>query len=180
MIGIFDFRFHLRCHIGIMIILGHALFCKNVITFVFGWKKWILVPGTTLVSTGLQTDHHFYNEVMCLFFSLPAGAPYIPSYMDLTNGPEPCVVCSDAATGYHYRCMTCEGCKVRSVCLSVCLSVCVRVTRYPLCLPLNHLRSRLCSRSYCLSVCLPRWFKWCELAVITLMQTPLWLFCLWH
>ncbi|XP_013406710.1 thyroid hormone receptor beta-A [Lingula anatina] len=40
-----------------------------------------------------------------------AGTPYIPSYMDLTNGPEPCVVCSDAATGYHYRCMTCEGCK---------------------------------------------------------------------
>ncbi|CAH1788891.1 unnamed protein product [Owenia fusiformis] len=39
------------------------------------------------------------------------GTPYIPSYMDLTNGPEPCVVCSDAATGYHYRCMTCEGCK---------------------------------------------------------------------
>ncbi|XP_062619846.1 thyroid hormone receptor beta-like [Saccostrea cucullata] len=39
------------------------------------------------------------------------GAPYIPSYMDLSNGPEPCVVCGDAATGYHYRCMTCEGCK---------------------------------------------------------------------
>lgn len=38
-------------------------------------------------------------------------APYIPSYMDLSNGPEPCVVCGDAATGYHYRCMTCEGCK---------------------------------------------------------------------
>ncbi|XP_064597885.1 thyroid hormone receptor beta-like [Liolophura sinensis] len=39
------------------------------------------------------------------------SVPYIPSYMDLTNGPEPCVVCGDAATGYHYRCMTCEGCK---------------------------------------------------------------------
>ncbi|XP_050419412.2 thyroid hormone receptor beta [Patella vulgata] len=39
------------------------------------------------------------------------GVPYIPSYMDLSNGPEPCVVCGDAATGYHYRCMTCEGCK---------------------------------------------------------------------
>ena len=39
------------------------------------------------------------------------GTPYIPSYMDLSQGPEPCVVCGDAATGYHYRCMTCEGCK---------------------------------------------------------------------
>ncbi|CAG2233551.1 NR1A2 [Mytilus edulis] len=39
------------------------------------------------------------------------GTPYIPSYMDLSQGPEPCVVCTDAATGYHYRCMTCEGCK---------------------------------------------------------------------
>ncbi|KAL3856024.1 hypothetical protein ACJMK2_015221, partial [Sinanodonta woodiana] len=37
--------------------------------------------------------------------------PYIPSYMDLSNGPEPCVVCGDGSTGYHYRCMTCEGCK---------------------------------------------------------------------
>ncbi|XP_078701459.1 thyroid hormone receptor beta-like isoform X2 [Branchiostoma floridae x Branchiostoma belcheri] len=36
--------------------------------------------------------------------------PYIPSYMD-QNTPEPCVVCGDKATGYHYRCMTCEGCK---------------------------------------------------------------------
>uniref|UniRef100_A0A8C3CXR7 Nuclear receptor domain-containing protein n=1 Tax=Cairina moschata TaxID=8855 RepID=A0A8C3CXR7_CAIMO len=25
--------------------------------------------------------------------------------------PAPCVVCGDKATGYHYRCITCEGCK---------------------------------------------------------------------
>ena len=37
------------------------------------------------------------------------GTPYLPSYMDLSHGPTPCVVCNDAATGYHYRCMTCEG-----------------------------------------------------------------------
>lgn len=37
--------------------------------------------------------------------------------MDLSNGPEPCVVCGDAATGYHYRCMTCEGCKVGFNCV---------------------------------------------------------------
>jgi len=30
------------------------------------------------------------------------------------DGPYPCVVCGDAATGHHYRAMTCEGCKVRS------------------------------------------------------------------
>nr|AEC11554.1 dominant positive thyroid hormone receptor [Xenopus transgenesis plasmid pDRTREdpTR-HS4] len=39
--------------------------------------------------------------------SLPS-AGYIPSYLDKD---EPCVVCSDKATGYHYRCITCEGCK---------------------------------------------------------------------
>lgn len=33
--------------------------------------------------------------------------------MDLKNGLDPCVVCGDAATGFHYRQMTCEGCKVR-------------------------------------------------------------------
>ncbi|KAL3313490.1 hypothetical protein Ciccas_007908 [Cichlidogyrus casuarinus] len=31
--------------------------------------------------------------------------------MDPSNGPEPCVVCGDNATGFHYRAMTCEGCK---------------------------------------------------------------------
>uniref|UniRef100_A0A8C6U2V3 Thyroid hormone receptor alpha b n=1 Tax=Neogobius melanostomus TaxID=47308 RepID=A0A8C6U2V3_9GOBI len=33
---------------------------------------------------------------------------YIPSYLEKD---EPCVVCGDKATGYHYRCITCEGCK---------------------------------------------------------------------
>ncbi|XP_078465378.1 thyroid hormone receptor beta-A-like [Lampetra planeri] len=33
---------------------------------------------------------------------------YVPSYLDKD---EPCVVCGDRATGYHYRCITCEGCK---------------------------------------------------------------------
>uniref|UniRef100_A0A8C0GW97 Thyroid hormone receptor alpha n=1 Tax=Chelonoidis abingdonii TaxID=106734 RepID=A0A8C0GW97_CHEAB len=32
----------------------------------------------------------------------------IPSYLDKD---EQCVVCGDKATGYHYRCITCEGCK---------------------------------------------------------------------
>lgn len=35
---------------------------------------------------------------------------YVPSYLEKD---EPCVVCGDKATGYHYRCITCEGCKVR-------------------------------------------------------------------
>lgn len=39
-----------------------------------------------------------------LFFS-----GYVPSYLDKD---EICVVCGDKATGYHYRCITCEGCKV--------------------------------------------------------------------
>lgn len=34
---------------------------------------------------------------------------YVPSYLDKD---ELCVVCGDKATGYHYRCITCEGCKV--------------------------------------------------------------------
>uniref|UniRef100_A0A8D0FIR4 Thyroid hormone receptor alpha n=1 Tax=Strix occidentalis caurina TaxID=311401 RepID=A0A8D0FIR4_STROC len=38
------------------------------------------------------------------------AAGYIPSYLDKD---EQCVVCGDKATGYHYRCITCEGCKVR-------------------------------------------------------------------
>uniref|UniRef100_A0A3B4UAR9 Thyroid hormone receptor beta n=1 Tax=Seriola dumerili TaxID=41447 RepID=A0A3B4UAR9_SERDU len=37
-----------------------------------------------------------------------SSAGYIPSYLDKD---ELCVVCGDKATGYHYRCITCEGCK---------------------------------------------------------------------
>ena len=58
---------------------------------------------------------HFMETLPAFVVS---GNPYIPSYMDLSNGPEPCVVCGDSATGYHYRCMTCEGCKVRAPTLS--------------------------------------------------------------
>ncbi|XP_043545381.1 thyroid hormone receptor beta isoform X1 [Chiloscyllium plagiosum] len=52
-------------------------------------------------------DHKdvFYQE------QSPSFSPrkgYIPSYLDKD---ELCVVCSDKATGYHYRCITCEGCK---------------------------------------------------------------------
>lgn len=44
---------------------------------------------------------------LALSISVPG---YIPSYLEKD---EPCVVCGDKATGYHYRCITCEGCKVR-------------------------------------------------------------------
>uniref|UniRef100_UPI00358F2874 thyroid hormone receptor beta-A-like n=1 Tax=Myxine glutinosa TaxID=7769 RepID=UPI00358F2874 len=33
---------------------------------------------------------------------------YVPSYM---GKDELCAVCGDKATGYHYHCLTCEGCK---------------------------------------------------------------------
>ncbi|XP_044034510.1 thyroid hormone receptor alpha-B isoform X1 [Siniperca chuatsi] len=40
--------------------------------------------------------------------SVKSMTGYIPSYLEKD---EPCVVCGDKATGYHYRCITCEGCK---------------------------------------------------------------------
>lgn len=48
---------------------------------------------------------------MHVVFTLVFVPGYIPSYLEKD---EPCVVCGDKATGYHYRCITCEGCKVRS------------------------------------------------------------------
>lgn len=51
--------------------------------------------------------HWALPRAQCLHsFPLPG---YIPSYLDKD---EQCVVCGDKATGYHYRCITCEGCKV--------------------------------------------------------------------
>ncbi|KAF6715031.1 Thyroid hormone receptor alpha, partial [Oryzias melastigma] len=45
------------------------------------------------------------KSMSALSISVPG---YIPSYLEKD---EPCVVCGDKATGYHYRCITCEGCK---------------------------------------------------------------------
>uniref|UniRef100_A0A674AKI9 Thyroid hormone receptor alpha n=1 Tax=Salmo trutta TaxID=8032 RepID=A0A674AKI9_SALTR len=45
------------------------------------------------------------KSMSALNLSVPG---YIPSYLEKD---EPCVVCGDKATGYHYRCITCEGCK---------------------------------------------------------------------
>ncbi len=75
-------------------------------------RKTPLFVIRTLSKGRVSTQLHVFKRVS---LRLVAGAPYIPSYMDLTNGPEPCAVCSDAATGYHYRVMTCEGCKVSLV-----------------------------------------------------------------
>ena len=47
------------------------------------------------------------SSPIALSVSVPG---YIPSYLEKD---EPCVVCGDKATGYHYRCITCEGCKVQ-------------------------------------------------------------------
>uniref|UniRef100_A0A3B1J375 Thyroid hormone receptor beta n=1 Tax=Astyanax mexicanus TaxID=7994 RepID=A0A3B1J375_ASTMX len=49
------------------------------------------------------SDPDLFVVYGCVFYS-----GYIPSYLDKD---ELCVVCGDKATGYHYRCITCEGCK---------------------------------------------------------------------
>ncbi|KAF6101389.1 thyroid hormone receptor beta [Phyllostomus discolor] len=68
---------------------------------------------TTWASSIFHLDHDDVNDQ-----SLPSAQTfqaeekkckgYIPSYLDKD---ELCVVCGDKATGYHYRCITCEGCK---------------------------------------------------------------------
>ncbi|XP_068593077.1 thyroid hormone receptor alpha-like, partial [Cebidichthys violaceus] len=52
-----------------------------------------------------KNSHCSLKSVSALSVSVPG---YIPSYLEKD---EPCVVCGDKATGYHYRCITCEGCK---------------------------------------------------------------------
>ncbi|XP_054240747.1 thyroid hormone receptor beta isoform X1 [Indicator indicator] len=62
----------------------------------------ILQPGHRKANLQVMSSVQEYQkeEKMC--------KGYIPSYLDKD---ELCVVCGDKATGYHYRCITCEGCK---------------------------------------------------------------------
>ncbi|XP_026697421.1 thyroid hormone receptor beta isoform X3 [Athene cunicularia] len=69
--------------------------------------------ASTRTSTILQPDHTKANfQVMSSAWEYQKEEKnctgYIPSYLDKD---ELCVVCGDKATGYHYRCITCEGCK---------------------------------------------------------------------
>ncbi|XP_068261089.1 thyroid hormone receptor beta isoform X1 [Nyctibius grandis] len=66
------------------------------------WTSTILQPGHTKANFQVMSNAQEYQkeEKKC--------KGYIPSYLDKD---ELCVVCGDKATGYHYRCITCEGCK---------------------------------------------------------------------
>ncbi|XP_032544415.1 thyroid hormone receptor beta isoform X1 [Chiroxiphia lanceolata] len=66
------------------------------------WTSTILQPGHTKANFQVMSSAQEYQkeEKKC--------KGYIPSYLDKD---ELCVVCGDKATGYHYRCITCEGCK---------------------------------------------------------------------
>ncbi|XP_009479857.2 thyroid hormone receptor beta isoform X1 [Pelecanus crispus] len=66
------------------------------------WTSTVLQPGHTKANFQVMSSAQEYQkeEKKC--------KGYIPSYLDKD---ELCVVCGDKATGYHYRCITCEGCK---------------------------------------------------------------------
>nr|XP_034984886.1 thyroid hormone receptor beta isoform X4 [Zootoca vivipara] len=66
------------------------------------WTSSVILPGHTDMNVEGITNAKEYQmqETKC--------KGYIPSYLDKD---ELCVVCGDKATGYHYRCITCEGCK---------------------------------------------------------------------
>ena len=67
-----------------------------------------LITFVTFFSTSSSsTSSSSSSSPIALSVSVPG---YIPSYLEKD---EPCVVCGDKATGYHYRCITCEGCKVQ-------------------------------------------------------------------
>ncbi|XP_061912657.1 thyroid hormone receptor beta isoform X2 [Entelurus aequoreus] len=58
-----------------------------------------------------RLHHEYFPEIksdLSHWMQVSHKKGYIPSYLDKD---ELCVVCGDKATGYHYRCITCEGCK---------------------------------------------------------------------
>ncbi|XP_072859511.1 thyroid hormone receptor beta isoform X12 [Pogona vitticeps] len=64
------------------------------------WSSSVYLPGQTDMTIQGISEEYQMQEAKC--------KGYIPSYLDKD---ELCVVCGDKATGYHYRCITCEGCK---------------------------------------------------------------------
>nr|XP_021153993.1 thyroid hormone receptor beta isoform X3 [Columba livia] len=66
------------------------------------WTGTILRPGHTKANFQVMPSAQEYQKEEKKYTG------YIPSYLDKD---ELCVVCGDKATGYHYRCITCEGCK---------------------------------------------------------------------
>ncbi len=50
-------------------------------------------------------DAYFIPILICAFTERPAK-------VELTEGQQLCVVCSDVANGVHFGAITCEGCKV--------------------------------------------------------------------
>ncbi|XP_048410692.1 thyroid hormone receptor beta isoform X1 [Stegostoma tigrinum] len=89
-------------------------------------QTWIVNQTSSYPGNAFQNEYCNMNTSMNRFFQAeyfddhkdvfcqeqsPSFSPrkgYIPSYLDKD---ELCVVCGDKATGYHYRCITCEGCK---------------------------------------------------------------------
>uniref|UniRef100_G3NHY4 Thyroid hormone receptor alpha b n=1 Tax=Gasterosteus aculeatus aculeatus TaxID=481459 RepID=G3NHY4_GASAC len=75
-------------------------------------KRWLNGPKrkrkNSQCSLKSMTAHSPSDSSKSLELKEASKEGYIPSYLEKD---EPCVVCGDKATGYHYRCITCEGCK---------------------------------------------------------------------
>uniref|UniRef100_A0A8V0X623 Thyroid hormone receptor beta n=1 Tax=Gallus gallus TaxID=9031 RepID=A0A8V0X623_CHICK len=72
--------------------------CRHAST----WTSTIFQPGHAKANFQVPSSSQEYQKEEKKYKG------YIPSYLDKD---ELCVVCGDKATGYHYRCITCEGCK---------------------------------------------------------------------
>lgn len=91
----------------ILIFLYHS--CPYVITPHHPSCLYSLVRTPSPISHSILSSFSTSSSSpIALSVSVPG---YIPSYLEKD---EPCVVCGDKATGYHYRCITCEGCKVHN------------------------------------------------------------------
>lgn len=100
-----------RCSVTGPVLLLLFLTSLNSGLFLFRIKKSVGTVkngGGKNVFSSATSQQNIFNffSVFCCFLCVPG---YIPSYLDKD---ELCVVCGDKATGYHYRCITCEGCKV--------------------------------------------------------------------
>lgn len=91
--------------------------------------QWSVLTGSIGVTQQLNKPLPYYLHLLTdasILYCMPSYIDYFPAAQDLkaeldstTTSEESCPVCGDKVSGYHYGLLTCESCKVKSMCCNL-------------------------------------------------------------